>query len=135
MTEQLTAAQLGDHLQAVLVPASADIAIRRAVSWLADASGRTDLSATALPADLWGDALELAGIAYDNPTSRASEQVGSSATSWPIASRRDQILDAVRARYGRSRTPEPTGSFPPAPAYPDPAVGRVRWAQPGTWGW
>lgn len=115
----LTVGELGDHLQTSVVPASANIAIRRAVSWLRTSSGLANLTETALPDDLWADALELAGLAYDNPTTLASETVGTTARSWPAIQRRAEILADVKQRYQQAAS-GPRGSFPEAAPWPDP---------------
>ncbi|WP_435199567.1 hypothetical protein [Janibacter sp. GS2] len=71
---------------------------------------------------LFGWAIELGGIAYENPTSMSDDQAGETRSAW--ADRRVQILAAAR-RWSEangatgSSTPVPRGSFPKARSWPD----------------
>lgn len=70
---------------------------------------------------LFGWALELGGIAYENPTSMTSDAAGETNSSW--ADRRLQVLAAARrwaeANGSTGSSPLPRGSFPKAKAWPD----------------
>lgn len=99
--------------------------------WLTDA---TELTVTDLEAAATGDApqvfswaLELGGIAYENPTSMQDDQSGAARTTW--RDRRSQILASAKdwAENAASSTSTgglPRGCFPKAKAWPDQA--RVR---------
>ncbi|WP_114202322.1 hypothetical protein [Janibacter anophelis] len=71
---------------------------------------------------LFGWALELGGIAYENPTSMTSDTAGETNSSW--ADRRLQVLAAARrwaeanGTTGTTR-PLPRGSFPTARPWPE----------------
>lgn len=71
---------------------------------------------------LFGWALELGGIAYENPTAMTSDASGETNSAW--ADRRLQILAAAR-RWAETNgtagaaTPLPRGSFPKAPTWPE----------------
>lgn len=71
---------------------------------------------------LFGWALELGGIAYENPTAMTDDQAGETRSAW--ADRRLQILAAARrwaeanGTTGTAR-PLPRGSFPRAKPWPD----------------
>lgn len=83
--------------------------VLRAVNgWLQDA---TDLTVwpDPVPDYLWAWAIELAGIAYDNPTANASESTGGVSTTKDRA-RRAQILEAAQQKYNPAGKPQ--GSFP-----------------------
>lgn len=87
-------------------------AIRVAEGWLV---GTTSLAAWPDPApeDLRAWALELAGIAADNPRGLATRTVEDDTAGW-VVTRRAEILAAAARRYGGG--PAPTHCFPPAPA-------------------
>jgi hypothetical protein len=102
--------------------------------WLTGATKRTraDLEAAAIgdAPQVFSWALELGGIAYENPTSMQDDQVGAGRTTW--RDRRAQILESARewaADQGPAGTtatgPLPRGSFPKAQPWPDPPRVRV----------
>lgn len=71
---------------------------------------------------LFGWALELGGIAYENPTAMSDDQSGETRSAW--ADRRLQILAAARRwaeAHGTTGTTAalPQGSFPKARPWPD----------------
>ncbi len=111
----LRVADLSAYLQRQLNVDSADLAIRIAEGWLREATG---LSAWPVPVpdDLWAWAVELAALAYDNPTGLAVRTVGGVTESWPAAARRAELLEAARRRFGPGRGP--LFSFPPLQSYP-----------------
>jgi hypothetical protein len=98
-----------------------DMVILLVRGWLLDA---TQLEALPDPLGevLWSAALELAGLLASNPESLAQKTVGPTSRSWPMASRRDQILDRLARRYRTARM-APQGCYPTAGVYPEPAVG------------
>lgn len=88
-------------------------------SWLKDATGQATV-ADQTPADpLYAAALELVAMTASNPDLLAAKAVGPTSRTWPLARRRQEILDAVRDG-ARSAATAPRGHFPPAPAWPDP---------------
>lgn len=112
--------------------ASAGLAEQVVAGWLTDATGltKTDLE-TAAAGDapqVFSWALELGGIAYENPTSMTDDTTGQTRTAW--MDRRSQILAAARGWAGRqpvtgTGTVVPKGCFPAATAWPDPP--RIRY--------
>lgn len=106
--------ELADHMQRPVDAASAFSAIRVAEGWL---RGATRLSEwpDPVPDDLWAWAVELAAIAYDNPTGLVSQTIGSESYSWAMA-RKSEITVAARQRYGASDAP--VYAFPPAVPWP-----------------
>lgn len=84
--------------------------VRRAANgWLQDATGLTDWPSP-VPDRLWAWALELAAIAYNNPTSLASEAIDDYQMTVADRLRRREILDLARQAY--STAGKPMGSFP-----------------------
>lgn len=95
--------------------------------WLSDAIDVDDLDT--LGAELLGSkrfkawAIELGGIAYENPTSMSQDGAAEISSQWQL-DRRRQILDNVRAwaasRPGSTSTvPMPRGRFPKPAPWPD----------------
>lgn len=115
-------------------PDSVQQAHDMAASWIADAADVDDVAELwdgSVPKRLKGWAIELAAIAYENPTSAGEDSAAESSTSWRV-DRRAQILARVTqwaistGRSSTSSAPLPTGSFPPAQPWPDAYPGR-RW--------
>lgn len=82
---------------------------------------------------LFGWAIELGGIAYENPTSMANDASGETQSAWFVTTRQN-ILRSVRAwaqAEGMLPAPAtsalPRGKFPPAPAWPDAYTPRRRY--------
>lgn len=92
----------------------AELAIRVAGGWLRRVTGPAPWPDPP-PEDLWSGYLELAGLAYDNPTSMAQRGTGAETDGYVIT-RRAEILADVAASLRAS--PAPVGVFPPAPAWP-----------------
>jgi len=65
-----------------------------------------------VPDDLWSWAIELAAIAFRNPTSASSESQDDYSISHGDAARRREILAAARAAYSNAGSPQ--YSFPEA---------------------
>lgn len=97
--------------------------------WLSDAVDVDDV--TSLDGEVIGSprfkawAIELGGIAYENPTSMSQDGAAEISSQWQI-DRRRQILDNVRAwaknRPGAaSSVPMPRGRFPQPTPWPDQA--------------
>lgn len=85
--------------------------------WLKPVLGLSERPAT-VPDEMFSWAIELAAIAHENPKGLTYYQLGEERSGYS-AERRAQILAEVGA--GGLATPRPTGCFPPARAYPDPA--------------
>jgi hypothetical protein len=95
-----------------------DMVILLVRGWLLDAT-ELDALPDPLPEWLWAAAVELAALLASNPESLAQKTVGPTSRSWPMSSRRDQIIGRVRRKY-RSLRLAPQGSYPDAPGYPEP---------------
>ncbi|GAB7039707.1 MULTISPECIES: hypothetical protein [Catenuloplanes] len=98
MADLFELTELADYLQqGPLDEASATVARRKASGWLRSATKLTAWP-DPVPDDLWGWAIELAALAYDNPAMLASEQVGATSRT-ADRGRLAAILDAARAAY------------------------------------
>lgn len=91
--------------------------------WIFDATGWT-ASPDPLPPQVFSWALELGGIAYENPTSQSDDQTDLVRSAW--RDRRSQILAEIRTWSQANGTavgaiPLPRGSFPTSCPFPDPA--------------
>lgn len=97
-----------------------------AAGWIADAADVDDLTEL-IPGQpsqrvrAW--AIELAAIAYENPTTADTDAAAESSSGWGRVDRRQQILDNVRAwaqaKSGAGAVPLPRGQFPKARRWPD----------------
>ncbi len=120
----IEAADLAEYLRRSIDGASAETAIRMAEGWLAGATRLDPWPPDPVGEDLWAWALELAVLAYTNPTGLASVTAGGEVTQWSDAARRRQeILDAARAAHNSQG--RPVASFPPAQPWPEPAAGHA----------
>lgn len=109
MTDLFDLTDLPSYLQVAEVDAETATRVRRVASgWLQDA---TDLSDWPVPVPdrLWAWALELAAIAYRNPTAYSSASLDDFNVSYD-GMRRKEILDAARNAY--SGGAQPQYSFP-----------------------
>lgn len=111
--------QLELYLQHPTRPETEEIAIRVAEGWLRSVTTSLTDWPQPPPEDLWAWALELASIAYSNPQGLVSRTTDEDTRGW-VVERRQQILDAARQKYSGGSAPSGTGSFPPAPCWPDP---------------
>lgn len=115
--------QLTDYLQYPVSAEHATIAEQVVTGWLVDAIGSTPFP-DPLPPQMFSWAIELGAIAHENPGGLYSETVGDKTTSWD-RQRRAEILGYVKAwatgAAAPGAVPSPTGSFPKARPYPDPA--------------
>lgn len=82
---------------------------RYASGWLMSATGLTTWP-DPVPDDLWAYAIELAAIAYFNPSGLSSESLDDHSVAYS-AERRKEILAAAKAAYATGAT-QPQGSFP-----------------------
>lgn len=116
---------LPSWLQVPEVDEQTAVRVRRyANGWLMSATGLSQWP-DPIPDNLWAWAIELAGIAYRNPTALTSESIDDYQVSHD-RERRAEILAEAKARYGGARTP--VYNFPewdwhwvasPATALPD----------------
>lgn len=124
MADLVTAAELKTHLRRTTFDMEAgSSACRMASGWLRSATGLAEWPDPA-PDDLWGWALELAALSYDNPTGLERTTLGKFTQSWgpEAVARRRQILEAARDTYNAGGgSAGPLGSFPCPEPYPDPA--------------
>lgn len=101
---------------------AAELAEQVVAGWLADAT-ETDVDSFDPPKQMFAWAIELGGIAYENPTSMSDDAAGETRSAW--MDRRVQILAAARRWASRPSSTGPVlprGSFPPAQAWPDSTV-------------
>lgn len=110
MADLFDLVDLASYMQRDLDTASATIARRVASGWLRSATGLSDWPSP-VPDDLWTWALELAEMAYGNPSGLASEAVDDYSSTFDRA-RRAAILATARAKYSASGVPQ--YSFPDA---------------------
>lgn len=107
--------------------AAAELAEQVVAGWLADAT-ETVIDSMNPPPQMFAWALELGGIAYENPTSMSDDAAGETSTSW--MDRRSQILAAARRWAAKQPSTAagvlPRGCFPPAQPWPDAAAARRR---------
>ncbi|MER7164501.1 hypothetical protein ABT336_00260 [Micromonospora sp. NPDC000207] len=83
---------------------------RRAVDgWLRTATGLAEWP-DPVPDDLWGWAIELAGMVVENPTMASAETVGGVQTQFGNRARRAEILAEARRTYNAAG--KPMHSFP-----------------------
>lgn len=120
-----TAAQLENWLHYAAGTISADelTATETVVTgWLLDAAELEDLPSP-LNSRWQAWALELGGIAFENPTSMTNDTTLDQQTSW-YARRREEILERVKkwsqTQDGASGSPRPRGCFPAAQPWPEP---------------
>jgi len=82
---------------------------RYASGWLKNATQLTPWPPDPVPDDIWAWAIELAGIAFRNPSGAASQSIDDYNVSYDAA-RRVDILAAAKTAYGGSSLPR--YSFP-----------------------
>jgi hypothetical protein len=102
---------LPSWLQVPAVDTETAIRVRRfANGWLMNATGLTTWP-NPIPDNLWAWAIELAGIAFRNPSAAASEGLDDYSVSYDRA-RRKEILDAAQIAYQGTSGGIPLYSFP-----------------------
>lgn len=103
-------ADLPSFLQVASVDTETATRVRRYASgWLQNATQVTPWPPDPVPDDIWAWAIELAGIAFRNPTGFASESIDDYSRG-DDAARRVAILAAAKAAYSGSGSPQ--YSFP-----------------------
>lgn len=112
----------------VFLEETAELAIQIATGWLSGVVGPISDSDQAVPESgpVYAWLLELAGIAYENPTSMTQDDAGETKSAW--ADRRAQILQQAHAwavatgtapESQAPRAPAPTGRFPKPRPWPE----------------
>lgn len=102
---------LPSWLQVPAVDTETATRVRRwASGWLSTATGIT-VWPSPVPDQLWAWGIELAGIAFRNPTSNSSESMDEYSVSYGDRIRRDEILAAAR-QYPSAGGGTPLYSFP-----------------------
>lgn len=110
MADLFTIEDLASYLQIPTIDTETGIRVRRiATGWLMSATGVT--SFTTVGDDLWAWAIELAAIAYYNPSGLSSESLDDHNVSYS-AERRKEILAAAQASPYNTAGGSPQGSFP-----------------------
>lgn len=111
-----------------------DIVILMVEGWLLDATGLDELP-DPLPRVLWSGAVELAALLASNPESFAQKTVGPTSRAWPMAPRRDAIIERIRRRY-RAERMAPAGCYGDRPfVYPDAIRPAAFVGDAGGWVW
>src|SRR3954469_14080204 len=108
MADLFELTELASYMQQDLDTATAANARRIAAGWLRAATGLSDWP-TPVPDDLWTWALELAEMAYGNPSGHGAESVSDYTTTFD-RERRASILEAARVRFSTGSAP--VYSFP-----------------------
>jgi len=110
MADLFALTDLPSWLQVPSVDTETATRVRRYASgWLQNATQITPWPPDPVPDDIWAWAIELAGIAFRNPTGVASESIDDYSRG-DDAARRADILKAAAASYGGSGSPK--YSFP-----------------------
>lgn len=119
MSELFTSDELSDWLGKTVTAAKA-VAVEKVVwGWLKPRIGAT-VRPDPVPDEVFSWALELAAIAYENPSGLDGKDIGPFGEQYS-SERREEILAAAAA--GGTGVLAPKGQFPPARPYPDPARG------------
>lgn len=110
MADLFDLVDLPSFLQVPAVDTETATRVRRVASgWLLGATRIATWSAP-VPDDVWAWALELAAIAFRNPTSNNSESLDDYSLSYGDRARRAEILKAAAAAYAGTSAPQ--YSFP-----------------------
>lgn len=110
MADLFDLVDLPSWLQVPEVDTETATRVRRFASgWLMQATGLSTWP-TPVPDDLWAYAIELAAIAFFNPSGLSSESLDDHNVAYS-AERRKEILAAARATYATGST-QPVYSFP-----------------------
>jgi len=110
MADLFDLVDLPSWLQVPSVDTETATRVRRYASgWLKNATQLTPWPPDPVPDDIWAWAIELAGIAFRNPTGVASESIDDYARG-DDAARRADILKAAASAYGGAGSPR--FSFP-----------------------
>lgn len=120
------AADLGDWLHCTVTDEAAIAAERVVWGWLKPVLGLTERP-TPVSEELFSWAIELGGIAHENPDGKSYYQLADERTGYS-AERRQQILEeAATGGIAPGGVAKPVGSFPKAQCWPDPARPWGRW--------
>lgn len=115
----VTSTQVINWLQEPMPDEAVELAIEVSAGWLEDVGCDVYALAAAgpLPRRVWSWWLELAALGAGNPQSLTTLTTGTEVTGAAGSNlRREAILAAARARYGKA--PGPRGTFPVALGWP-----------------
>lgn len=111
MADLFTVEDLASYLQIPTIDTETAIRMRRiATGWLMSATGQT--SFTTVGDDLWAWAIELAAIAYYNPSGLSSESLDDHNVSYSAERRREILAAASSSTYTAGTRTQPQYSFP-----------------------
>jgi len=122
MSELFSAADLAGYLHTQVDAAQAAVTERVVFGWIKGATNITERP-DPVPDDLWAWAVELGALQYSNPEGLRSTVSDNTGSTW-AQDRREAILTSIKNAYGTGSAAQPSGSFPPAEPWPDPAVVR-----------
>jgi len=115
-----TVADLGDWLHKPVTEPATVMAERVVWGWL-----RPILEATERPAEqsaeLFSWAIELGGIAHENPAGLSSKQIGPFQEQYSAERREEILAEVATGGQPAASALAPRGRFPKARRYPDPA--------------
>lgn len=116
-----TPTDLTDHLgsPSPISTERAQSAERLVWGWLKPILGLTDRPFP-VPDEVFSWAIELGGIAHENPTGLTSKQLGPGQQHFSLERRTEILREALLGGLPTS-SPAPVGCFPAPLAYPDPA--------------
>lgn len=117
-TELFTAGDLSHWLQCP-VAAETALTVEQVVwGWVKPILGLTSRP-DPTPDELFSQALELGGIAHENPAGLAAYQLGEERSQFSAERRAEILRDMASGNLPAGGTPSPRGSFPSARCYPD----------------
>ena len=120
MAELFSDRDLSDYLRKPVSLASA-LSVERVVwGWLSPALELTERP-DPVPDAVFSWALELAAIAYENPSGLSSYQLGAEQFGFSAERRAEILAEAGGGRVTPGSPAAPLGSFPEAIGWPDPA--------------
>lgn len=123
-----TADDLTDWLHTSVTAGEAEITESVVWGWLKPIL-QLDERPAQLSDELRAAAIELGGLVYTNPASLSDDMTGPFRKKFELGRREEILLQAANGGEPANVPAKPTGSFPPAHRYPDPA----RRITPATW--
>ncbi len=124
MAVLFTHTDLTDHLHQRVTVEAAYAAERLVWGWLKPVLGLAERP-DPVPDEVFSWAIELGGIAHENPAGLSSQQLGSLQRSFSVERRAQILAEAGAGASHGSTSSAPRGSFPAAQPWPDPA--RAGW--------
>lgn len=113
------AAQLGEFVRHPVSSGAAAIAEKVVWGWLKPVLG-LDSRPDPVPPEVFSWAIELGGIAHENPAGRSYYELGDERSGFSAERRREVLAEA--STWSGSAAAGPVGSFPAAKAWPDPIL-------------